>query len=244
MPKDVYAEVAPRLERGHLFSPDVLLDALSNVDGFIASQQRREAAKKLLESRGFKVLADNTITLTVAISEEGLMEFARSIGQTNRLAALMAGAEGRLADDDIRSSFLELSHSDAGDLVAGIAIAPPVLTSAAVLIEPTPPHVPYDHILAPRDLVDLLRVAPLHAYGNFGNGIRVTVVDSGCFVDHPFFADIGAHIRVELGPGSDHPQIDEIGHGTLVCGNLVSIAPRSEVTVLKTADNASLAGFK
>jgi subtilisin family serine protease len=95
-----------------------------------------------------------------------------------------------------------------------------------------PPRVGYSHLRLPRGLTDALNAATAHASGITGAGVRVAVCDTG-FYRHPWFARFEGRVRVLLTPGAANPQADEVGHGTVVVANLLSVAPRCVVTVIK-----------
>ncbi|MFW8587839.1 hypothetical protein ACOJBM_32005 [Rhizobium beringeri] len=83
------------------------------------------------------------------------------------------------------------------------------------------PQVDYYHLNAPRDLVTNLCANEAHAKNICGQDIDVVVVDSGWW-KHPWFQDRGLHVDVVLAPGASAPELDEVGHGTMVCASLMS----------------------
>lgn len=204
---------------------------------FTATPEQRRAACGLLESHGIAVHADNGMTLSVAASPVILNRFLTACGVDP------------VADEDDGPCWRDLAGSSVRAILGGVAVAPrtdadSAACCAAVGVAPFPPSVSYPVLHAPRDLRHLLNADPLHRRGIRGEGVRVTVIDSGCFVSHPFFCELGVEIAVELGPGATNPACDEVGHGTMVCASVASLAPDSRITMLKTPDAASLASFK
>ncbi|MBK1666086.1 peptidase S8 [Rhodospirillum rubrum] len=111
-------------------------------------------------------------------------------------------------------------------------------------LSPLPPDVPYFHLQAPEDLSALLGARDLHQRGETGRGVRVAVVDSG-FYAHPWFGDRDLSVSVLLAPGARAPARDEIGHGTMVCAALLSLAPGAQVTLVKqNGDDEVFVAFK
>jgi serine protease AprX len=98
------------------------------------------------------------------------------------------------------------------------------------------PKVPYYHIEAPHDLVTHLNARHLHERGIDGRGVHICVVDTGCW-KHPWFSDRGLHVDVVMSLGASHPELDEVGHGTMVCASVMSLAPRAKVTLVKQVDD-------
>ncbi|CAN7621783.1 S8 family serine peptidase [Pararhizobium sp. LjRoot235] len=105
------------------------------------------------------------------------------------------------------------------------------------------PEVDYYHLDAPRDLVTNLRANEAHAKNICGQDIDVVVVDSGWW-NHPWFQDRGLHVNVVLAPGATAPELDEVGHGTMVCASLMSLAPNAKVTMIKQAGEDAFTAFK
>ncbi|MBY5558807.1 S8 family serine peptidase (plasmid) [Rhizobium leguminosarum] len=105
------------------------------------------------------------------------------------------------------------------------------------------PQVDYYHLNAPRDLVTNLCANEAHAKNICGQDIDVVVVDSGWW-NHPWFQDRGLHVDVVLAPGASAPELDEVGHGTMVCASLMSLAPNAKVTMIKQSGEDAFTAFK
>ena len=217
----VFLEVAPRLAGDfHLFDRNAELSA-ETLERFRADGDANAAAEAELRERGLTPVAANGFSITV-----------RADGDRARHLKEMpeAEAEKRLLEDG----------GNGGSTIAGLAKTPEIHTN----IPPVPPPAGYFHLRAPTDLLTGLNAKYAPANGWTGTGVRIAVVDSGCYVQHPYFLQLGVHIHVALAAGATDPDQDGLGHGTLVCGNVAAIAPRAEITMVKTPDDASLAGFK
>ena len=73
-----------------------------------------------------------------------------------------------------------------------------------------------------------------------GNIVRVAVIDSGVFPDHPHVMGVDGGVAITPA-GEDADYIDRIGHGTAVAGAIREKAPRASLIAVKVFDRA-LAG--
>ncbi|MBB5753124.1 S8 family serine peptidase [Prosthecomicrobium pneumaticum] len=211
-------EVAPLLADGRsLFDPgaDPVAEGLAP---FRASEAALAAARDALAAAGLTVVATNAHTLSV-LAPEGW------------------AADRALLRDTDRPDLFRLPGAPA---VAGLAAVPPTGRST----DPLPPSTPYFCLRAPVDMLTALDGTRASITGHDGRGIRIAVIDSGCDRAHPYFRARRSAITVVCGPDEDNPEIDAIGHGTMICATIVSIAPLAELTVIKTSDALSLAAFK
>ncbi|BBD41328.1 peptidase S8 (plasmid) [Aminobacter sp. Y103A] len=217
-----FYEAAPRLANGrHLFEGGPL-PTTDNLEAFRAGPAELIAAEGALRALGLTPVARNDFTITISVDA----------------LRPMAGFCVASMDD---ASCLRLRDPASDGYVGGLAVLAPGEFSA---LPPLPPPAGYFHLRAPGDLQVVLNGVNAAAAGWTGRGTHVAVVDSGCYVEHPFFRQRNAEITVVLGPGASDPDVDTLGHGTMICGNVVSIAPRTRVTMIKTTDDASLAAFK
>jgi hypothetical protein len=69
------------------------------------------------------------------------------------------------------------------------------------------------------------------------------MIDSGWY-SHPFFAHHGYRANVILASGANHPESDEIGHGTGESANLFAVAPNVDLTMVKAALLNTVGAFK
>ncbi|NRA60520.1 MAG: S8 family serine peptidase [Psychrobium sp.] len=86
-----------------------------------------------------------------------------------------------------------------------------------------------------------MRVAAAHSRGILGQGIKVTVIDTGVQIDHIDLADNIVFGSRDLLNGGDYP-IDTNGHGTAVAGIIAAVGYNGE-GVRGVAPFASLNGF-
>jgi subtilisin family serine protease len=230
----VFLEAVPRLPNG-----TSLLEAsslsLGNLHTFRAPSTAMEQARLALAQAGTQVIIDNGLTISLMI-DVGLLKHLCNDDRaaTQSISGELSSSKG--TDFMIPNKL----HSGLFECVAGFAKMPANQLNSLSL----PPQAPYFHLRAPQDLRTSLNAERALNNGFNGHGTQIAVVDSGCNVKHSFFTQSGTKIRVMLGPTMSDPQTDQLGHGTLVCGNIVSIAPRANITVIKTYDAASLVGFK
>lgn len=108
----------------------------------------------------------------------------------------------------------------------------------------TPPPVLAGTLSLPTDLNRWLNVSSLHLNSINGEGTKSVVVDSGCF-RHPFFTSNElVPPNVVLGFGADSAELDNYGHGTAMCANLLSVAPKTDLTVVKAHTDRYFEGLE
>lgn len=113
-----------------------------------------------------------------------------------------------------------------------------------------PPRVSYYHLHVPQDIARLLGVQDAHAAGLTGQGIRVAMIDTGFYRNHPYYntplihggrrLNIATHGVLGL-PGSN-PNTDEYGHGTGIASNVLAVAPGCDFHHIKD-DGDPVAAF-
>lgn len=86
---------------------------------------------------------------------------------------------------------------------------------------PDPPILPYYHLEVPDDVARLMDARAAHDHGFTGAGVRVCIIDTG-FRPHPWFAKHGFSVATV---GDNHPEDDEVGHGTGIITNAMAVAP-------------------
>jgi subtilisin family serine protease len=210
-------EAAPRLGDGRsLFDRDSDPAGLG-LDAYRATPPQLRALAAALEARGLVPVAGNAFTLSVLAPDGWRTRDDWRIDAETGLATLPGEAQ-----------------------LAGLAATPPILLH----VDPLPPTVPYFCLRAPVDLLTVLNGTRASLSGHDGDGVRISIVDSGCDTSHPFFAERGVRIALELGPGMHGPDVDTLGHGTMICGTIVSIAPAARLTMIKTDEDLSLSAFK
>jgi hypothetical protein len=106
-----------------------------------------------------------------------------------------------------------------------------------------PPQVAYHHLRVPGDLTLLMTAAKVHRQGTTGKGVKVAMIDSGFYLQHPFYQGMSYNMSCMLGPGATDLDHDENGHGTAEASNMVAIAPDITFIGVKVGDNLA-ASFK
>ncbi|KAJ7085847.1 subtilisin-like protease [Mycena crocata] len=101
-------------------------------------------------------------------------------------------------------------------------------------------------------------VDKVHAQGNFGNGIKIGIIDTGTDYNHPLLGGgigpgykviggydfVGDHYNGDNSPSPDHDPLDECnGHGTHVAG-IIGASPDNDLGISGVASDASLASYR
>lgn len=93
------------------------------------------------------------------------------------------------------------------------------------------------------DGIKVSNVEVLHKQGYLGEGMRVGVIDTGCYVEHLFIKEniiCGKNFTNER----EDDYIDRDNHGTFCVGEIVQIAPKCEVVVAKALGNNGEGSYK
>lgn len=90
---------------------------------------------------------------------------------------------------------------------------------------PLPPRIGYHHLRVPGDMSLIMNADRVHREGMTGRGVRVAMVDTGFYTDHPYFQQRDYNMAVVLAPGATDATRDGNGHGTAECANVLAIAP-------------------
>lgn len=158
------------------------------------------------------------------------------VGRASTMAAQYAvSAEAEIADRTLRRA------------VTGIVFP---VRPHYYAVSAFPPRVPYYHLHVPQDIARLLCAQAGHAAGLTGKKIKVAMIDTGFYRQHPYYStpllhggrklDITTHGVLGL-PQSD-PNKDEYGHGTGIASNVLSVAPECEFHHIKD-DGDPVAAF-
>lgn len=94
-------------------------------------------------------------------------------------------------------------------------------------VSATPLGSPAHTLTLPVGIRDPLRVNPVHAEGHTGRGVRVTMIDSGFWIDHPYFRRHGHKLTKSA---FDEVHDKTHGHGTAMLANLLAVAPGAKVS--------------
>ena len=93
------------------------------------------------------------------------------------------------------------------------------------------------------DGIKLSNVEVLHKQGFLGKGMRVGVIDTGCYVDHLFIKE-NIVCGKNFTTSNQDDYIDRNNHGTFCIGEIVQIAPECEVVVAKALDDGGNGRFE
>ena len=228
----VQASLTPHSESGDSIHDVERIDS-TNIHRFTPHTGRRVAAARHLRRLGFEV-HDHAGSTLIIRGPHALFEATFGHRLIDRHAA-RRGTGPRIARFELERSetpgLVSISarrHPELASVARGLALSEPVgLFDAA-----RPPRVSYPHLQLPEGLVVAMNARATHKTGLTGSGIHVAICDTG-FYRHPWFSRFRSRVRVVLSPGASDPKADEIGHGTMVAANLLSIAPDCRVTVVK-----------
>jgi subtilisin family serine protease len=224
----VIAEVALRSPAGSsVFDPGVVISR-ATVDRYRAEPGAVDMTRQRLAGLGIQVLSASRTSMTVRADRD---DFEKAFRTRLRIArtgtrpaveffAVASGNDNRpLPPPD-----------DLTGLIAGAALTRPAeyLHSAFPPITAIPAG-GYRWLFLPGELAGVLRAAPAHRRGVTGSGIRVAIVDSGCY-RHEYFAQYGFNLDEVVPTGSNLDEWPDAGHGTAMAANVFAIAPDARVT--------------
>jgi len=237
-PPKVYAEAVVRSASGESLLRSKQAITRHTVDQFHATDGDLQRAATDLQRAGFEVLNIGRTSVNIAAPAEvyGAVLKAR-LERVERPMTKDLSQPGvaEFINSQDQSPFGEIDLLDTGweDLLDGVAINAPAYYLQGPIPKATPPLTTKPYLQVPTDLAMELRATLAHGEGITGKGVKVAVVDSGCYTQHPFFQHHSYHLQAVLGPGSANPEEDENGHGTGVVANLLAIAPEVDLTLVK-----------
>lgn len=194
--------------------------SLANIHRFHANPATLHAATAALDRAGLRV----TIVGRTAISAKG----------TARLFRSLFGTELSLFRQRIRPHrdlVQEFYYPPPGaswtlpDELAGLVDDAYIQWPHINFETSVPPPVGYFHLAVPGDVSHLLNADKVHRQGTTGKGVTVAMVDTGFYMDHPYFRERGYNVSVILAPGATRAGEDGNGHGTAECANIFAVAP-------------------
>jgi len=237
-PPKVYAEAVVRSACGESLLRSKQAITRHTVDQFHATDGDLQRAATDLQRAGFEVLDIGRTSVNIAAPAEvyGAVLKARleTVERpTTRDLSQPGVAEFINSQDQSPFGEIDLSNTGWEDLLDGVAINAPAYYLQGPIPKATPPLTSKPYLQVPTDLAMELRATLAHGQGITGKGVKVAVVDSGCYTQHPFFQHHSYHLQAVLGPGSANPEEDENGHGTGVVANLLAIAPEVDLTLVK-----------
>ncbi|SDN67581.1 Subtilase family protein [Streptomyces sp. cf386] len=232
LPEILFAQASPRSVGGtSLFEADDV--TVGQAVDYTSEDQVVAAAEERLTRAGFRVLQRSPQTLNIAGPPALYQEYFGTRLVTEEREVVKPGAQETTAtfidspDTDL-PGLISTAGTPVGDVVEGVAIEEPVFAFQNA----TPPKVNYWHLEVPDQVAALLGANRAHQKGIKGNGIRLTMVDSGWF-RHPYFIARNLNGTVVLGPGANNPAADENGHGTGESANALALAPGIDFSMVK-----------
>lgn len=239
LPPKIFAEAVVHSTSGESLLRSPKLINSENVFLFHASPDRRLVAAERFREAGFEVLDIGKSSINIAAAPE---VYERALGANleviERPVVKDLGRRG-MADfinsaDQTPLGEIDISQTPWDDILDGVAINEPAYFLRKESPSATPPQTQTQYLQVPNDLAVELGAAQAHKQGITGKGIKVVVVDSGCYIEHPFFELHDYHLKVVPGPGACNPAVDLSGHGTGVVANVLAVAPEVDLTVLKS----------
>jgi serine protease AprX len=239
LPSKIYAEALVRSATGQSLLRSPNLVSSENVKLFHSTFKQKQIAVNRLRASGFEVLEIGDFSINVAASPEIYeRSFGSSLEVVQRPVVRELGTIGMAefvnSADQSPLGEIDISGTHWVDILDGVAINEPVYFLRQSVPDNIPPKTNTRYLQVPDDLATELGATLAHSQGITGKGVRVVIIDSGCYAEHPFFKSHNYHLKVVLAPGSSHPEQDTNGHGTGIAANLLAIAPGVELTILKS----------
>jgi hypothetical protein len=214
-----------------------------NIEAFYADPARLDRAMDELERLGFRILIASPLSISLEGSPELFTEVFHTALETRSLQEEPVVEEGARP---IAESFLAPAPEAPWEpppplisLVERAYIQQPYL----YFEDPLPPPVDYHHLRVPGDLALLMNASPVHRQGTTGRGVKIAMIDSGFYIQHPYYLSEGYNMSRILAPGATAVEHDENGHGTAEAANILAIAPDVTFIGVKAGPNLT-AAFK
>jgi hypothetical protein len=189
-----------------------------------------EAARRFFIDRGFDIISASPFGFSLRMTEEDATRVLGSALTRTALSDSGYWSDRYYFERAPGQGAIEKSSAAAAP---ALAVVPPHLYFAGAI----PPRVPFHHLRL-ADLPLLTGASALHRQGVTGRGIRIVLIDSGTWLNHPFFQLSRYHVEASAAADCHAPPTtDSIGHGTAMLANLLAIAPDAEVQALKAGNN-------
>lgn len=238
LPAKIFAEAVVRSTSGESLLDTSQLITSDNVSLFYSPKDDLEIAKERLRSAGFEVLDIGKTSINIAASPSVFeRSFKANLAAIERpvIKEFSQQTTATFINSLDAAPFGEIDITDTtwADLLDGVSINEPAYYLQQPTPSATPPQTNARYLQVPDELAEALSATLAHQAGITGKGVSVVAVDSGCYVDHPFFKGHRCNLKVVLGPGATNPAQDTNGHGTGIAANVFAIAPEVDLTVLK-----------
>jgi subtilisin family serine protease len=215
----------------------------SNIDSFYADPAQLDRAMDELRRLGFRVL----IASRLSISVEGAPElFTEVFGTTLETRSVQEEPTVAERARPVAQSFLAPAPEAMWEPpapLAGLVERAYIQQPYLYFERPLPPRVPYHHLRVPAELALLMDASPVHRQGTTGRGVKVAMIDSGFYIQHPYYVSETYNMSRILAPGAAAVEHDENGHGTAEAANILAIAPDATFIGVKAGPNL-VAAFK
>ena len=233
VPSLIYAQASPHSVGGvSLFEAQDRITA-ETAPNFFSDEEIITRAVLRLQDAGFDVLQATETTINIAGSPETYQRaFNTTITAEERPVIKSLGVETTAtfldSPDTELSGLISTANTPFADVLEGVAIEEPRYFMAPSMF---PPLKTYWHLEVPADISLGDNADMAQRLGITGQGIKVAMIDTGHYSQHPFFVQRGYRVApVTLGPATANPAADEVGHGTGESANLFAVAP--DVTLL------------
>jgi subtilisin family serine protease len=216
------------------------------------ASDRRQAAKNL-SSAGLTVVSESQLGYAIAGPPRAFEELSGGkVITVERLMRAESGRERYVTHVDIVGD-KQPTACGHGQIktktmrLEGVLLERPRMLQG-IFPSPIAPTVEHFHLRVPDDVAVGMAAPMAHRAGRFGEGVNVTMVDSGQY-PHPFFAAHQYDVRptITVIPGTS-PTQDPVGHGTGESANIFAVAPGASLQAIRASNHAgklvgAIAGF-
>jgi hypothetical protein len=215
----------------------------ANIDEFYADPAQLDRAMDELRRLGFRVLIGSRLSISIEGSPELFTEvFGTELETRSVQEELVVEERSRPAAESFLAPAPEATWEPPAPLV-GLVERAYIQRPYLYLEDPVPPPVDYHHLRVPGDLALLMNASPVHRQGTTGRGVKVAMIDSGFYIQHPYYLSERYNMSRMLAPDATAVEQDEIGHGTAEAANILAIAPDVTFIGVKAGPNLT-AAFK
>jgi len=210
-----------------------------NIEAFYADPAQVDRAMDELQRLGFRVLIGSRLSISVEGSPQLFTEvFGTDLETRSIQEEPVVEERARPVADNFLAPAPEATWEPPSPL-AGLVERAYIQQPYLYFEDPVPPPVDYHHLRVETDEALLLNASPVHRQGTTGRGVKVAMIDSGFYIQHPYYLSEMYNMSRILAPGATNVKHDEIGHGTAEAANILAIAP--DVTFIGVKAGPSLA---
>src|SRR5215217_892710 len=214
-----------------------------DIEDFYADPARLDRTTDELERLGFRVLIASQLSISVEGPPELFTEvFGTELEPRSIQEEPIVEERALPAAENFLAPAPEATWQPPSPLV-GLVERAYIQRPYLYLEAPLPPRVDYHHLRVPSDLALLMNASPVHRQGTTGRGVKVAMIDSGFYIQHPYYLSEKYNMSRILAPGAVAVEHDENGHGTAEAANILAIAPDVTFIGVKSGPNLT-AAFK